>query len=166
MSPEQLQGSRWTIGGHFRFGVSAYDVDQPQAVSRRDAGRDIERPVGPVGFREAAQHNPELPASLEPIILRCLELEPANAILSWASPSVNSSPRCTFNHILGGFRTPTPTKGASKLDIVSLMPRVGQFWPGMGSSNHDSNNLGWNRRRKDNGIRTALLRMCGRINNP
>jgi len=80
MSPEQLQGEpvdhRADI---FAFGVSAYELlTNRKPFPGETPGEILKDQLDRSGFVKPRQHNPELPASLEPIILRCLELEPAN----------------------------------------------------------------------------------------
>ena len=78
MAPEQLMGEPITHRVDiFAFGVSAYELltnrkpfpgDTPAEI----LGRHLDRS----SFVPPRQHNPDLPASLEKVILKCLEREP------------------------------------------------------------------------------------------
>ena len=78
MAPEQLQ--RKPIDGRvdiFAFGVAAYELMTnqkpfPGATPAEILASQLE-PAAPIPPRE---HNPAIPAALEPIILKCLEREP------------------------------------------------------------------------------------------
>jgi serine/threonine protein kinase len=78
MAPEQLSGraidQRVDV---FAFGVSAYELltsqkPFPGESSTEILGRQMDRS----GFMTPRQANPELPATLEKIVLRCLETDP------------------------------------------------------------------------------------------
>jgi serine/threonine-protein kinase len=78
MSPEQLQGkpinARVDI---FAYGVAAYELltnhkPFPGETAAEILGAQLE-PAGPIPPRE---HNPDMPAALEKVILKCLALEP------------------------------------------------------------------------------------------
>jgi eukaryotic-like serine/threonine-protein kinase len=78
MSPEQLQ--RQPIDGRvdiFAYGVSAYELltnqkpfpgETPDEILRRQTDRSA--------FVMPRQHNPEIPAAMEKVILKCLEHDP------------------------------------------------------------------------------------------
>ena len=76
MAPEQLLGEpishRIDI---FSYGVAAYELLTNQKPFPGDTPGEIlaKRP----GFVEPRQYNPDLPASLQKVILRCLERDPA-----------------------------------------------------------------------------------------
>ena len=78
MAPEQLSGQaidqRVDV---FAFGVSAYELltnqkPFPGETSAEILGRQMDRS----GFMTPRQANPEMPASLEKIVLKCLETDP------------------------------------------------------------------------------------------
>ena len=78
MAPEQLSGQpidqRVDV---FAFGVSAYELltnqkPFPGETSAEILGRQLDRS----SFVEPRQINPELPANLEKVVLKCLEREP------------------------------------------------------------------------------------------
>ena len=78
MAPEQLQGEGVTHRVDvFSFGVAAYELltnqkpfpgDTPAEILRRQLDRSE--------FAPPSRHNPDLPANLEKVILKCLETEP------------------------------------------------------------------------------------------
>jgi serine/threonine-protein kinase len=78
MAPEQLQRLPFDHRADiFAFGVTAYEVvtlekpfpgDSPDQILRRQLDR--------TDFRAPREVNPEVPASLERIILKCLETDP------------------------------------------------------------------------------------------
>jgi len=78
MAPEQLSGQpidqRVDV---FAFGVSAYELltnqkPFPGETSAEILGRQLDRS----GFVEPRQLNPDLPANLEKVVLKCLERDP------------------------------------------------------------------------------------------
>jgi eukaryotic-like serine/threonine-protein kinase len=78
MAPEQLQGQ--AITHHvdiFSFGVAAYELLTNQKPFPGDTPADIlQRQMDRASFIPPRGHNPELPANLENVILKCLEREP------------------------------------------------------------------------------------------
>lgn len=78
MAPEQLLGEpishRVDV---FAYGVSAYELLTNQKPFPGEAPADIlSRQLDRSGFINPRTHNPALPANLERIILKCLELDP------------------------------------------------------------------------------------------
>jgi serine/threonine-protein kinase len=78
MAPEQLK--REPIDARvdiFAYGVSAYELLTYQKPFPGDTPGEIlaaqMRPSGPVPLRE---HNPDVPAALEKVVMRCLETNP------------------------------------------------------------------------------------------
>lgn len=79
MAPEQLQGEGVTHRVDiFAFGVAAYELLTNQKPFPGDTPAEIlAKQLNRSGFVAPRGHNPDLPANLEKIILRCLESEPA-----------------------------------------------------------------------------------------
>jgi serine/threonine-protein kinase len=79
MAPEQLQGQ--PISQHvdiFAFGVTAYELLTNQKPFPGDSpGEILKRQLDRTDFHPPREYNPDLPANLERIILRCLETDPA-----------------------------------------------------------------------------------------
>jgi serine/threonine protein kinase len=78
MAPEQLLGEpisqRVDI---FSFGVAAYELLTNQKPFPGDTPAEIlKRQVDRSSFLPPREHNPDLPANLEKVILKCLEREP------------------------------------------------------------------------------------------
>jgi len=78
MAPEQLLGepisSRVDI---FSYGVSAYELLTNQKPFPGDTpGEILAKQLDRSGFVEPRQYNPDLPANLQKVILRCLERDP------------------------------------------------------------------------------------------
>jgi serine/threonine protein kinase len=78
MAPEQLSGQpidqRVDV---FAFGVSAYELLTNQKPFPGDSSAEILRgQVDRSSFVEPRQLNPDLPANLEKVVLKCLEREP------------------------------------------------------------------------------------------
>ena len=78
MSPEQLSGQpidqRVDV---FAFGVSAYELLTNQKPFPGESSAEILRAqVDHSSFVEPRQLNPDLPANLEKVVLKCLEREP------------------------------------------------------------------------------------------
>ena len=78
MAPEQLRGE--PIDGRadiFAYGVSAYELLTNQKPFPGGTPAEIlaaqMEPAGPVPLRE---HNPDVPAALEKVVLKCLERDP------------------------------------------------------------------------------------------
>ncbi len=78
MAPEQLSGQ--TIDQRvdvFAFGVSAYELLTNQKPFPGETSAEILRAqLDRNGFVEPRQLNPDLPANLEKVVLKCLEREP------------------------------------------------------------------------------------------
>jgi serine/threonine-protein kinase len=80
MAPEQLLGEpisqRVDI---FSFGVAAYELLTNQKPFPGDSPAEIvRRQIDRSAFVNPREYNPDMPASLEKVILRCLEQEPEN----------------------------------------------------------------------------------------
>src|SRR5882762_10743933 len=80
MAPEQLMGEpisqRVDI---FSFGVTAYELLTNQKPFPGDSPAEIvRRQIDRSAFVNPREYNPDMPASLEKVILRCLEQEPEN----------------------------------------------------------------------------------------
>ena len=78
MSPEQLSGQpidqRVDI---FAFGVTAYELLTSQKPFPGETSAEIlSSQTGRANFLAPRQHNPDMPANLEKIILKCIEREP------------------------------------------------------------------------------------------
>jgi len=78
MAPEQLSGQpidqRVDV---FAFGVSAYELLTNQKPFPGETSAEIlGRQLDPSSFVEPRQINPDLPANLEKVVLKCLEREP------------------------------------------------------------------------------------------
>lgn len=78
MSPEQLRGQPFDARVDiFAFGVSAYELLTNQKPFPGDSPGEILsaqlNPGGPVAPRE---HNPDIPAAMEKVILKCIERDP------------------------------------------------------------------------------------------
>jgi eukaryotic-like serine/threonine-protein kinase len=78
MAPEQLSGQpmdqRVDI---FAFGVSAYELlTNHKPFPGDSAGEILSKQVNRAGFVMPRQHNPDLPISLERLILKCLQQDP------------------------------------------------------------------------------------------
>jgi len=78
MAPEQLLGEPITQRVDiFSYGVTAYELLTHQKPFPGESPAEIlARQLDRSGFAEPRQHNPEIPANLQKIILRCLEREP------------------------------------------------------------------------------------------
>jgi eukaryotic-like serine/threonine-protein kinase len=78
MAPEQLLGEPITHRVDiFAFGVSAYELLTNQKPFPGDTPAEIlSRQLDRAAFVPPRQYNPDLPANLEKVILRCLEREP------------------------------------------------------------------------------------------
>jgi len=78
MAPEQLLGEPITQRVDiFSYGVTAYELLTHQKPFPGESPAEIlARQLDRFGFAEPRQHNPEIPANLQKIILRCLEREP------------------------------------------------------------------------------------------
>jgi eukaryotic-like serine/threonine-protein kinase len=78
MAPEQLQGQPLTHRVDiFAFGVAAFELLTNQQPFPGDTPSDIlRRQLDRSSFMSPRQHNPELPANLETVIVKCLENEP------------------------------------------------------------------------------------------
>jgi serine/threonine-protein kinase len=78
MAPEQLRGE--PIGHRadiFAYGVAAYELLTNQKPFPGDTpGEILAKQLDRSGFVEPRQYNPDMPASLQKVILRCLEREP------------------------------------------------------------------------------------------
>lgn len=78
MAPEQLLGQ--PISHHvdiFAYGVTAYELLTNQKPFPGDTPAEIlQRQLDRTDFVPPRQHNPDLPANLEKVILRCLETQP------------------------------------------------------------------------------------------
>jgi serine/threonine-protein kinase len=78
MAPEQLRGE--PIGHRvdiFSYGVAAYELLTNQKPFPGDTpGEILARQLDRSNFVEPRQYNPEMPASLQKVILRCLERDP------------------------------------------------------------------------------------------
>jgi serine/threonine-protein kinase len=78
MAPEQLRGE--PIGHRvdiFSYGVAAYELLTSQKPFPGDTpGEILARQLDRSNFVEPRQYNPEMPASLQKVILRCLERDP------------------------------------------------------------------------------------------
>jgi serine/threonine-protein kinase len=78
MAPEQLRQQPITHRVDiFSFGVAAYELLTNKKPFPGDTPADIlQKELDRSDFVTPREHNPELPANVEKIILRCLELEP------------------------------------------------------------------------------------------
>lgn len=78
MSPEQLRGERITHRVDiFSYGVAAYELLTGQKPFPGETPSEIlSQQLDRSGFASPRQLNPDLPANLEKIILKCLETEP------------------------------------------------------------------------------------------
>ena len=98
MAPEQLKrepiDSRADI---FAYGVSAYELVTNQKPFPGETPAEILAaqvdPVKPIPPRE---YNPEIPAALEQVILKCLAHDPDSATRSAACSCATCKPRFTF----------------------------------------------------------------------
>jgi serine/threonine-protein kinase len=77
MAPEQLQGQPLTHRVDiFAFGVAAYELLTNQLPFPGETPSDILRmQLDRTSFIPPRQHNPELPANLEKLILKCIETD-------------------------------------------------------------------------------------------
>jgi serine/threonine-protein kinase len=78
MAPEQLQrlpiDSRADI---FAYGVAAYELlTNQKPFPGETPGEILARQLDPAGPTPPREHNPELPAALEKVVLKCLAREP------------------------------------------------------------------------------------------
>jgi serine/threonine-protein kinase len=78
MAPEQLQGDGVTHRVDiFAFGVAAYELLTNQKPFPGETPAEIlSKQLNRAGFISPRGHNPDLPADLEKIILKCLESDP------------------------------------------------------------------------------------------
>jgi serine/threonine-protein kinase len=78
MAPEQLQGDGVTHRVDiFAFGVAAYELLTNQKPFPGETPAEIlSKQLNRAGFISPRGHNPDLPADLEKIILKCLEIDP------------------------------------------------------------------------------------------
>jgi serine/threonine-protein kinase len=78
MAPEQLQGEAITSRVDiFAFGVAAYELLTSHKPFPGDTPAEIlARQLDRSGFVAPRGHNPDLPANVEAVILKCLEREP------------------------------------------------------------------------------------------
>jgi serine/threonine protein kinase len=78
MSPEQLLRVPITHRVDiFAFGVTAYELLTGQKPFPGDTpGEILSRQLDRSGFIPPRAHNPDIPAGVEKVILRCLELDP------------------------------------------------------------------------------------------
>ena len=80
MAPEQLQGGLITPRVDvFSYGVAAYELLTNQKPFPGETPAEIlAKQLDGSSFVPPRQYNPDMPASLEKVILRCLERDPAN----------------------------------------------------------------------------------------
>jgi serine/threonine protein kinase len=78
MAPEQLQGQPITHRVDiFSYGVAAYELLTNQKPFPGDTpGEILKKQLDRTGFVPPREHNQDLPANLEKVILKCLEREP------------------------------------------------------------------------------------------
>lgn len=78
MAPEQLRGEPITHRVDiFAYGVAAYELLTQQKPFPGDTpGEILARELDRSGFVAPRQHNPDIPAAMEKVILRCLERDP------------------------------------------------------------------------------------------
>ncbi len=78
MAPEQLRGEPITQRVDiFSYGVTAYELLTHQKPFPGETPAEIlAKQLDRSGFAEPRQHNPDIPADLQKVILRCLEREP------------------------------------------------------------------------------------------
>lgn len=78
MAPEQLGGEPITHRVDiFAFGVAAYELlTNQKPFPGETPGEILRRQLDRSDFVPPRQHNPDIPASLEKVILKCLEREP------------------------------------------------------------------------------------------
>jgi len=78
MAPEQLRGEPITHRVDiFAFGVTAYELLTNQKPFPGDSPVEIlGRQMDSTGFLPPRSHNPDLPANVEKVVLKCLEREP------------------------------------------------------------------------------------------
>ncbi len=78
MAPEQLLGQPITHRVDiFSYGVAAYELlTNQKPFPGNTAGEILKKQLDRTDFVPPSQHNPDLPANLEKVILRCLEREP------------------------------------------------------------------------------------------
>jgi serine/threonine-protein kinase len=78
MAPEQLQGKPITAGVDiFAYGVAAYELlTNQKPFPGETPGKILQQMLDRSSFVTPREMNPEMPASLEKIILRCLDPDP------------------------------------------------------------------------------------------
>ena len=78
MAPEQLLGEPLSHRADiFAYGVAAYELlTNQKPFPGETPGEILARQLDRSGFVEPRQYNPDLPASLQKVVLRCLERDP------------------------------------------------------------------------------------------
>jgi len=78
MAPEQLRGEPISHRADiFAYGVAAYELlTNQKPFPGETPGEILAKQFDRSGFIEPRQHNPDMPAGLQKVILRCLEREP------------------------------------------------------------------------------------------
>jgi len=78
MAPEQLLGEPISHRGDiFSYGVAAYELlTNQKPFPGETPGEILKKQLDRSGFVAPRQYNPDLPANLEKVILKCLEREP------------------------------------------------------------------------------------------
>ena len=72
-----IRPADFASGGHFSLRRRGLRVaDQSEAISGRYPRRHLKRQLDRSSFVAPSQYNPEMPAGLEKVIVRCLEREP------------------------------------------------------------------------------------------